>query len=354
MRDYREKNLLDLLNIMAPGTSLRDGLENVLKAKTGGLIVIGDEDDIMKITDGGFYINSEYSPAYLYELAKMDGAIVVSSDMKHILYANAQLLPDASITTRETGTRHRTAERVSKQTGATVIAISQRRNLITVYRGSLKYILKDTNTVLNKANQAVQTLERYKVVLDEAVTNLSALEFEDLVTVYDVANTVQRYELVMRIVYEIERFICELGNEGRLVSMQLDDLIGNIEEEGELLIKDYAVERKEYDEVLKNIKSLSAEDIVELNVICKALGYAPDSMMETMISSKGYRLLNRIPRMPQSVIENLIKEFKYLKKIMRASIEQLDYVEGIGEVRAKAIREGLRKIQEQVLMDRNI
>lgn len=354
MRDYREKNLLDLLNIMAPGTTLRDGLENVLKAKTGGLIVIGDEEDIMKITDGGFYINSEYSPAYLYELAKMDGAIVVSSDMKHILYANAQLLPDASITTRETGTRHRTAERVSKQTGATVIAISQRRNLITVYRGSVKYILKDTNTVLNKANQAVQTLERYKVVLDDAITNLSALEFEDLVTVYDVTNTVQRYELVMRIVYEIERFICELGNEGRLVSMQLDDLIGNAEEEGELLIKDYAVERKEYDEVLKNIKSLSAEDIVDLNVICRVLGYTPNSMMETMVSSKGYRLLNRIPRMPQTVIENLIKEFLHLKKIMRASIEQLDDVEGIGEVRAKAIRDGLRKIQEQVVMDRNI
>ena len=354
MKDYREKSLLDLLSIMAPGTSLRDGLENVLKAKTGGLIVIGDEEEIMKITDGGFYINSDYSPAYLYELAKMDGAIVVSTDMKRIIYANAQLLPDPSITTKETGTRHRTAERVSKQTGAIVIAISQRRNLITVYKGNLKYILKDTNTVLNKANQAVQTLERYKVVLDEAITNLSALEFEDLVTVYDVTNTVQRYELVMRIVYEIERFICELGDEGRLVSMQLDDLIGNAEEEGELLIKDYVVETKEYDEVLKSIKSLSAEDIVELNIICKTLGYSPDSMIETMISPKGYRILNRIPRMPQTVIENLVKEFKHFKKISRASLEQLDDVEGIGEARSRAIKEGLRKIQEQVLMNRNV
>ncbi|MEG1416606.1 MAG: DNA integrity scanning diadenylate cyclase DisA [Clostridium sp.] len=354
MKDYREQNLLDLLCIMAPGTFLRDGLENVLKAKTGGLIVISDEEDMMKITDGGFYINSEYSPAYLYELAKMDGAIIISSDRKRILYANAQLLPDASITTRETGTRHRTAERVSRQTGAIVIAISQRRNLITVYKGSLKYILKDTNTVLNKANQAVQTLERYKVVLDEAIANLSALEIEDLVTVYDVTNAVQRYELVMRIVYEIERFICELGDEGRLVSMQLDDLIGNIEEEGELLIKDYIEDSKEFEDVIKDIKSLSAEDIVEVNTICKVLGYSPDTMVETMISSRGYRLLNRIPRMPQSVIENLISEFVHLKKIMRASIEQLDDVEGIGEARARAIRDGLRKIQEQVILDRNI
>ncbi|MEG0371246.1 MAG: DNA integrity scanning diadenylate cyclase DisA [Clostridium sp.] len=354
MKDCREKNLLELLHIMAPGTSLRDGLENVLKAKTGGLIVIGDEDDIMKITDGGFYINNDYGAAYLYELAKMDGAIIISSDRKRIIYANAQLLPDASITTRETGTRHRTAERVSKQTGATVIAISQRRNLITVYRGNLKYILKDTNTVLNKANQAVQTLERYKKVLDEAFTNLSALEFEDLVTVYDVANSVQRYELVMRIVYEIERYICELGDEGRLVSMQLDDLIGNIEEEGELFIKDYIDQSKDLEDVFKSIKSLSSEEIVEVNVICKALGYSPDSMIETMISSRGYRLLNRIPRMPQSVIDNLISEFVHLKKIMRASIEQLDDVEGIGEARAKAIRDGLRKIQEKVLLDRNI
>lgn len=354
MKDYREKKLLDLLNIMAPGTLLRDGLENVLKAKTGGLIVIGDEEDIMKITDGGFYINSEYNPAYLYELAKMDGAIIVSTDVKRIIYANAQLLPDPSITTRETGTRHRTAERVSKQTGSIVIAISQRRNLITVYRGNQKYILKDPSTVLNKANQAVQTLERYKVVLDEAIKSISALEFEDLVTVYDIANAVQRYELVMRIVYEIEKFICELGDEGRLVSMQLDDLIGDIEDEGELLIKDYITHKREYDDVIKNIKCLSSEELVELNVICKVLGYAPDSMIETMVSSKGYRLLNRIPRMPQSVIENLIMEFKYLKRIMRASIKDLDDVEGIGEVRAKAIRDGLRKLQEQVLLDRNM
>jgi diadenylate cyclase len=354
MRNIREEELMNVLKIMSPGTPLREGLENVLKAKTGGLIVIGDQEEIMKIVDGGFYINSEYSPSYLYELAKMDGAIILSSDLKRILYANTQLIPDSSISTTETGTRHRTAERVAKQTGTLVIAISQRRNVITVYKGSLKYVLKDTNIILTKANQAIQTLERYKTVLDEAMANLSALEFEDLVTVYDVATAVQRNEMVMRIVYEIERYISELGNEGRLVSMQLEDLVDRVEEEGILLIRDYVDMQKDYNDVIKVLKSLSSDELLELPVVCKVLGYSPDAMLDTMISSKGYRLLSKIPRVPQAVIENMVKSFGQFKKILSASIEELDDVEGIGEARARAIKDGLRKIEEQVLLNRHI
>lgn len=354
MRNIREIELMNVLKITAPGTPLREGLENVLKAKTGGLIVLGDQEEIMKIVDGGFYINSDYNPANLYELAKMDGAIIISSDLKRILFANTQLIPDPSIPTIETGTRHRTADRVAKQTGNLVIAISQRRNVITVYKGNLKYVFKDTNIILTKANQAIQTLERYKTVLDEAMASLSALEFEDLVTVYDVVTAIQKNEMVMRIVYEIERYVCELGNEGRLVSMQLDDLLGTVEQDGILLLRDYVDGQRDYNDVMKIIKNFSSEELLELSVICKSLGYSTDSMLDTMISSKGLRMLSKIPRVPQVVIENMVKTFGQFKRILNATIEELDTVEGIGEARAKTIKDGLRKIQEQVLLNRNI
>ncbi|SKA96094.1 diadenylate cyclase [Caloramator quimbayensis] len=353
MLDSREMELINVLKIVAPGTPLREGLENVLKAKTGALIMVGDQKEVMGIIDGGFFINSEYSPSYLYELAKMDGAIVLSSDLKRILYANTQLIPDSSIATFETGTRHRTADRVAKQTGNLVIAISQRRNIITVYKGNLKYILKDTNIILTKANQAIQTLERYKAVLDEAMTNLSVLEFDDLVTVYDVVTAVQRNEMVMRIVNEIQKYIYELGNEGRLISMQLDDLIDEVENDGIMLIKDYSYQ-KDFNDIMKGIKNLSSDELLELSLVCKIFGYSADLMLDTMISSKGYRLMSKIPKVPPIVIENLVKTFGQLKNVMQASIEELDNVEGIGEARARAIKEGLRKLQEKVLLNRHL
>jgi diadenylate cyclase len=354
MRDSKGNELMEVLKVMAPGTPLREGLENVLKAKTGGLIAIGDQEEVLGIVDGGFYINCDYSPSFLYELAKMDGAIIISSDFKRILYANTQLIPDSSIPTGETGTRHRTADRVAKQTGSLVISISQRRNMITVYKGNIKYVLKDTNIILTKANQAIQTLERYKSSLDEAMASMSALEFEDLVTAFDVAVAVQRNEMVMRIADEIERYVCELGNEGRLVSMQLIDLITNAETEGVLLIRDYVEEQKDWNECHRQIKSLSSDEILEISSVCKIMGYSPDAMFDTLISAKGYRLLNRIPKLPPVVIENIVRSFQSLKMISRATIEDLDKVDGIGEARAKGIREGLRKLQEQALISRHI
>lgn len=352
MIDVKDAELMNVLKIMAPGTPLRAGLENVLKAKTGGLIVIGNEDNILSIVDGGFYINAEYTPSYLYELAKMDGAIVISSDLETILYANTQLIPNSTIPTYETGTRHRTADRVAKQTSNLVISISQRRNVITAYKGELKYTLKDTNIILTKANQAIQTLEKYKISLDEAIINLSSLEFEDLVTVYDVAVAIQRSEMVMRVVYEIERYICELGNEGRLISMQLDDIVNCVNEDCIMLIRDYVDTQKNHNDIIKYIKNASSEDILELNFICKSLGYFPDEMYDTMVSTKGYRLISKIPKVPPIVVENLVKTFKEFKNILSASIEELDAVEGIGESRAKTIKESLRKMQEKILLRR--
>ena len=237
MRKSKDSSITNILKLIAPGTPIRDGLENILRAKTGALLLITDNNDIIKkVVDGGFTINEDYTSSKLYELAKMDGAIVLSGDLRKILFANAQLIPSHEIQTLETGTRHRTAERTAKQTGELVISISQRRNIITVFKGNDRYILENTDTVLNKANQAIQTLEKYKKVFDSKLNILNEYEFNDIVTLQNVIVAIQRAEMVMRIADEIEENIYELGNDGRLVRMQLEEIVGDLEKEEMLII----------------------------------------------------------------------------------------------------------------------
>ncbi|MFS1514706.1 DNA integrity scanning diadenylate cyclase DisA [Chengkuizengella sp. SCS-71B] len=346
-----------ILRLVAPGTPFRDGLENVLRAKTGALIVVGCTPEIMELVDGGFSINSDFSPNNLYELAKMDGAIILSEDIKRILYANTQLNPDPSIPSTETGIRHRTAERVANQTRKLVISISQRRNIITLYQGKLRYSLKDIGVILTKANQAIQTLEKYKAVLDQSLTNLSALEFEELVTLHDVTNVIQRLEMVLRIKAEIKKYIVELGSEGRLISMQLDELVATVDEEAYLLLKDYCKDIDEdfIQDVKQNLKKLTDDDLLEHQNILRIIGtFKSNVSLEETISPRGFRMLNKIPRIPTVIVMNLIQNFKNLPYILMATIEELDEVDGIGEVRARAIKEGLKRIQEQVFIDRHI
>jgi len=357
MSENKKRDVMSsVLRFVAPGTPIRDGLENVLRAKTGGLIVFGYSNEIMNIVDGGFSINSDYSPASLYELAKMDGAIILSQDGKRILFANAQLIPDSSIPSGETGIRHRTAERVAKQTGQLVVSISQRRNVITLYQGQFRYALKDIGVILTKANQAIQTLEKYKSVLDQAMTNLGALEFEELVTLQEVSMVIHRIEMVLRIKAEINRYINELGSEGRLISMQLEELVTNVEEETYLLIKDYCKDENcDPQEIIAELKKLSADELLENNTVVRLLGYSGNiNIQEETISPRGFRILNKIPRLPSAIISNLVEQFKSLPQVMMATIEELDDVDGIGEVRARAIKNGLMRIQEQMFIDRHI
>jgi diadenylate cyclase len=346
-----------ILQLVAPGTALREGLENVLRAKTGGLIVVGYSPEVMEIVDGGFSINCDFSPSYLYELAKMDGAIILSEDLKRILYANTQLNPDTSIPSNETGIRHRTAERVAKQTSKLVISISQRRNVITLYQGNLRYSLKDIGVILTKANQALQTLEKYRAVLEQSLKNLSASEFEEQVTLQDVANVIHRFEMVLRIKGEINRYIIELGTEGRLVRMQMEELVADIEQEFVFLLKDYAKDPQDdkIREIRQNLKRLDPDDLMEHQSIIRLLGYpTSNTTNEEPISPRGYRLLHKIPRLPSVIITNLVEKFERLPNVMMATIEELDDVDGIGEVRARAIQEGLKRLQSQVFVDRHI
>lgn len=353
----RETAINKILRMVAPGTMLREGIENILAAKTGGLIVVGSTDAVLSLIDGGFPIACDLTPSHLYELAKMDGAIVISEDAKRVLYANTNLNPDHTISTSETGTRHRTAERMAKQTGQLVVCISQRRNVITLYQGNFRYSLKDIGVILTKANQAMQTLEKYKSVLDQALTNLSALEFEELVTLQEVLLVLQRVEMVLRIKSEIKRYITELGTEGRLISMQLDELVSRVDEEAYLLVKDYATMGTEDTphQTLMRIHDLSSEELLDGHTLAHILGYPGIvTPSDEPVSSKGYRILNKITRLPQPIIENLVEHFESLNNVLVATTDDLDAVEGVGAVRARLIRDGLKWIQEQVFIDRHI
>ncbi len=351
---HKDEQLLDLLRMVAPGTPLREGLDNILKARTGALIAIGDGEKLLNAAEGGFQIEKEYSPARIYELAKMDGAIILSKDLKMIKYANTLLIPDPSIYTEETGTRHKSAERFAKQTNETVICISHRRNIITIYKGSLKYILRDTSVILNRANQALQTLEKYSAVLENAAKSLSIMELDDAVTLYDVARVIQRTEMVMRVAFEIERYICELGNEGRLAGMQMDELLAGVEEDVRLVVEDYFLRTDEIkvDDILKRISTFQYDEMMDTTYICNALGYYKASgVAEMSVSPKGYRIMSKVPRVPMAITRKLIEEFGNLQGILNASIEDLDAVEGIAELRARAIKNGLSRIREQLATD---
>ncbi len=342
------------LQLIAPGTPLREGLENILRAKTGGIVVVSDAPQVMEIVEGGFNIDVNFTPTALYELAKMDGAIILNSDVTKILKANAHLVPQPNIPSAERGIRHRIADRVAKQTSAIVISISQRRSIITIYKGSRKYVIRDTAFILSKANQAVQTLDKYKNVLNKFLTKLSILEFEDIVTVYDICVVIERLEMVLRVTNEIEMYVYQLGTEGRLINMQLKELTEGVHEEGNLLLKDYYVAQgeKSVEKIASTLLQYANEERLDMVTISRILGYGGAlSSLDISITPRGYRLLNKLPRLPMHVVVKLVKKFSVLPKILKAEVKELDEVEGVGEVRAKSIKEGLQKLREQLLLD---
>ena len=349
-----DEELINILKIIAPGTLFREGLDNILKAKTGALIIIGDTKEVLDLVDGGFRIDEEYTPARLYELAKMDGAIILSKDLKRILLANTQIIPSPKILTQETGTRHRTAERTAKQTGELVVSISQRRNIITVFKGDFRYTIEDSSKIVTKANQALQTLENYKRVFDTKLRVLNEYEFNDIVTLDNVITCIQRAEMVNRVAEQVKRSIYELGADGVLVKMQLEELVEDLPQEELLIIKDYIAPTRRLvaEKILQNIQAYSQTEFVQAELIAKMLGYDQfDNYEEVAVYPRGYRILNKIPRMPNSIVTNLVKTFKSFQHILLADVDKLDEVDGIGEVRARTIKQSLRRMQEQFVFD---
>jgi diadenylate cyclase len=349
----RGSAMIEALATVAPGRPLREGLDRILQANMGALILVGDGPDVLAICSGGFLLDAEFSPQRLSELAKMDGAIIVAPDASRIARANVHLLPSPNVPTSETGTRHRTAERVARSVDIPVISVSEDMSVIAVYRHDLKHPLEPIPRLLNRANQALQTLERYKNRLDAVSGNLSALEVEDLVTVRDVVNVLQRAEMVRRIAEEIDGYIVELGTDGRLVLLQLEELMGGVEDDRRLVIKDYfqGQRRWQLDQALEALSDLSTEDLLELKNVVAVLRLGSEEL-DTSIRPRGYRLLSKIPRLPDAIVDNIVSRFSNLQKILRATIEDLDDVEGVGDVRAVAIKEGLSRLAEASILDR--
>jgi diadenylate cyclase len=341
--------------MVAPGTALREGLDNILDAGTGGLLVIGEPEELSFLYSGGIKLDIDYSPALLYQIAKMDGAIIVNANSTKIALANVQLMPDPTILSSETGTRHRTAERVAKQTDAIVIAVSQRRQVVSLYVDGAKYVLEDIPVVLAKANQALATLEKYRTRLDQVSTRLTALEFEGGTTLHDVLTALQRSEMVTRMAVEIERHIVELGTEGRLIEMQLEETMVGTAAEKAALVKDYIAHHSDdtFAEALDQIGGLAHHDLLDFGRMAELLGY--DRKLNTLdypVSPRGYRILGRIPRLPKLVVAQIVREFGGLDELLAATSQELEGAEGVGEIRAKEIREGLRRLQEVNLVDR--
>ncbi len=323
--------------------------------RTGGLIVISDPDELSFMFSGGIKLDVDYTPQLLYQLAKMDGAISLNSSASKIAWANVQLMPDPTILSSETGTRHRTAERVSKQTDALVVAISERRDVVSLYLGGMKYILQDIPAVLAKANQGLATLDKYRARLDSVSTRLTRLEFESAAVLYEVLSVLQRAELVTRMAVEVERYIVELGTEGRLIEMQLEETMVGVAADKAALIRDYSVEDTEENlsTTLAAIARMPHQDLLDFGRLAELLGY--DRKVNTLdypVSPRGYRILGRIPRLPKLVVQNIVREFRGLDEILAATDPELESVEGVGEIRAKDIREGLRRLQEINLVDR--
>jgi len=350
--ESREDMMLWELESVAPGTPLRQALEYIIAARTGALIVMGDEHGVDALSNGGFEIDAPFTPQRLFELAKMDGAILLDAQATRVRRANVHLMPDADLPTTETGMRHRTAERVSRQTTALVISVSQRREVVSLYRGGTRLTLADIDVVLAKANQALQTLQRYRARLDEVADRLTAAELAGVVTVDDVVTVVQRVEMLLRVSREVGRYIVELGTEGRLVRLQADELNAGVEDEYLMLLRDYlpaSTPRKGAGAAAK-ISALTLDQLLDSPVVAAALGFsATGEVGEEQVIPRGYRILHRVPLLPGTVINRLVEHFGTLPAILAATEKDLDSVEGVGARRARAVSDGLRRLRERRL-----
>lgn len=340
------------LGRVAPGTPLRDGIDRVVRAKAGALLVLSDDPEVLAICSGGFLVDAPYSPQRLSELAKMDGAIIISADGSRIARANVHLVPDPTVPTSETGTRHRTAERVARSLSVPVLSVSEEMGVINVYAGNAKHQLQEIGRLLDRANQALQTLERYKHRLDDAIGNLTTVEIEDVVTLRDVVAVLQRGEMVHRIADEIETMIIELGLDARLLRLQLDELYGEIDDELDLVLTDYLAPDQELSTTMEAMARLSDDEVLDLRTTASTLRRSGEVIdLDTEVAPKGLRLLSRVSRLPSGTARRIADHFGALSKLQRASLVDLMQVDGVNETMAKAIKETLERVTETTILD---
>jgi diadenylate cyclase len=347
--DRLDGRLLDVLRQVAPGTGLRQGLERILRANTGALIVLGAPPQVESLFTGGFGIDVPFTAQRLSELAKMDGAMILDETASRILWANVQLMPDRAVPTMETGTRHRTAERVARQTNVPVVAVSHSMRTITLYLDGWRLVLEAVGAVLSRATQAVATLEHYRARFDEATAALDALELQGKVTLRDVLTLLGRAELVRRLAGELEQHVAELGADGRLLRLQLDEQSAGVDEAKLLAVRDYLRPRPGWEAagVLAELGRLTPEELLDPASMAKALDLTGDpEALDALVAPRGYRLLAQVPQLPPEVVERVVERFGSLKVILSVGVEDLEEAEGVGTGRARQLREGLKRLAE--------
>jgi diadenylate cyclase len=353
--DYGHNGRRSALAALAPGTALRDGLERILRGNTGALIVRGYDQAVADLCSGGFELNVGFSATRLRELAKMDGAIILDG-AGTIVRAAVQLMPDRALPTDEAGTRHRTADRVSRQTGYPVISVSKSMRIITLFAGGTRYVIGDSATILSRAHQALATLERCKLRLNEASGALTALEIDVLVTVRDVISVGQQLEMARRIAAEIEEYMIELGTDSRLLALQLEELATGTDPEQRLLVQDYTPAshdtRSAAVAALGRLHEMSQQALLDAGAVAAVLGLGGPANLDISISPRGYRLLAKVPRLPEPAAGRLVEHFGGLQKIMAATVDELQRLEGVGSSHARSVREGLSRLAESSLLER--
>ncbi|MHB8643027.1 MAG: DNA integrity scanning diadenylate cyclase DisA [Gaiellaceae bacterium] len=351
----RDPRLLASIARIAPGTEVRQGIDDIIRSHEGALIVFGDPEALSFLCSGGMKLDLPFTSQQLYELAKMDGAIIVDDEITRLAYANVQLMPDPTISSSETGTRHRTAERVAKQTGSLVVSVSQQRETVTVFQGPRRHLLDPVPVVLAKTNQTIATLDTYRIRLEQVLTRLTALEFQNAVVLDDVLVVLQRAELITRMAEEIERNCVELGSEGRLIRMRLTELLGDVPREKGAVVSDYHADGPSARAALalEGLAALGYQELLEFERLAELMGYPRTvNPLDHSVTPRGYRVLSNIPRLPATVIEKVVEDLDGLDSIVRASQRDLEAVQGVGSARARDIREGLRRLQEHNLVDR--
>jgi len=350
-----DQKLVGALRMIAPGTQLREAIESIVRARTGALLVFADEEKVKPIISGGIDIDEPLRPMILYELAKMDGAILLDTTGSHIIHANVQLMPDASIESQETGTRHRTAERVAKQLGSVAISISAARDVVTVYIDHIRYIMDPLRVVIAKADQTLQTMERFRKRLNQVTGTLSVLEFQERVTLFDVTTVLQRIEMLLTLSHLIERYMIELGTEGRLVALQMEELLRNVREDRLAVLGDYLPDPtpKRLETALAALVALPQDELISMESIAFILGYAPsENVLETHVRPRGLRMLQKIPRVSQEAVDAVLGHFDHLRDIVAAGVEDLASLRGVGHERARCINEGLLRLRDFELSER--
>ena len=289
----------------------------MIRSHEGALIVVGDPNELAFLYSGGIRLDAPFRPQLLYELAKMDGAIIVDSAIRRLAWANVQLMPDPTIPSDETGTRHRTAERVAKQTGALVVSVSQQRETVTVFVGRARYQLDPVADVLAKTNQALGTLETYRQRLEQVLTRLTALEFQNAVVLDDVLVVLQRAEMTSRMAERITRDCVELGSEGRLIRLQLEELVGDVPGERDAIVRDYhaAGAGDEATAALAELRGLSYQELLEFGRLAELLGFERNvNPLDHSVSPRGYRILSHIPRLPEPVVRHVVADLGNIRR----------------------------------------